>query len=912
MKPPNCTLGRTLAARIILHLFLTILVLGVCLHFCNLRSNVCLLIGLILTFSAVLLFFFLNRAVQLPLRKIIDDVRAGLRPQYRGIEEFSFLSANIGQMMAALTESERTVRDIATGLGEGVYVMDGAGTLVFINQEAERLLGWKQEELLGRFAHDLFHRNGQDEGDCPFLTFTSTGDTYRTEEDFFRRKDGSILPVACVAAPLKKEGAVRGAIVAFRDVTEPRQVERERLANLKYFESMDKVNRAIQGSDQPEKIMKDLLDVVLSIFECDRAFLMYPCDPEAQSWTVPVESNRPECAGACEENLTIDMDSRVAETARILLASEGPVIFGPGGRYEPSGDVSRRFGIRSFMAMAIYPKIGSPWEFGIHQCTHARAWTAEQKILFEAIGRRLADTLSILLSYRDLRKNEEFLDKIVKHIPNTICVKDAKTLAYLRCNDAGEHLFGYPCEELLGKTDHDLFPREIADNFTAGDIEALESGKLVDIPEEILRNRRNQTRFLHTQKIPIPDENGVMQYLLCISEDITERKKLEEQFRQAQKMEAVGRLAGGVAHDFNNMLSVILGYSELIASRLQPLDPILGPLNGVRSAANRSAELTRQLLAFSRKQPIAPRMIDLNEHTKSMESLLTRIIGEDIALTFELSPQLWPVSMDPAQIDQVLANLAVNSRDAMPRGGKLTVHTSNTTFSKEYSETHPGFASGDFVVLAVNDTGCGMDSETLDHAFEPFFTTKPEGKGTGLGLSTVYGIAQQNNGFVDISSEPGRGTTVRLAIPRYSGREESTKTPVVEDASPGGWETILLVEDEAPIREMVKIMLEGMGYTVLSAANPDDALVLCRKHSEALHLLFTDVIMPKMNGKELERKIRAIKPDIRTLFMSGYTASAIAHLGVLEKGTCLLQKPFTMDALAKKVREALEKGEQEA
>ncbi|MGC8494899.1 MAG: PAS domain S-box protein [Syntrophobacteraceae bacterium] len=912
MKPRNWTLGRTLASRIILHLFLTILVLGVCLYFYNLRCNVCLLIGLILTFSAVLLYFFLNRAVQLPLRKIIDDVRAGLPPQYRGIEEFSFLSANIEQMMRALKESEQTVRDIATGLGEGVYVMDGAGTLVFINQEAERLLGWKQEELLGRLAHDLFHRHGQDRGDCPFLTFTSTGDIYRTEEDFFRRKDGSILPVACVAAPLKKEGAVRGAIVAFRDVTERRQVERERLANLKYFESMDKVNRAIQGSEQPEKIMKDLLDVVLSIFECDRAFLMYPCDPEAQSWTVPVESNRPECAGACRENLTMPMDQRVAETARILLASEGPVIFGPGGRYEPSGDVSQRFGILSFMAMAIYPKIGSPWEFGLHQCTHAREWTSEQKILFEAIGRRLADTLSILLSYRDLRKNEEFLDKIVKHIPNTICVKDAKTLAYLRCNGAGEHLFGYPCEELLGKTDHDLFPREIADNFTAKDLEALESGKLVDIPEEVLRNRRNQTRFLHTQKIPIPDENGVLQYLLCISEDITERKKLEEQFRQAQKMEAVGRLAGGVAHDFNNMLSVILGYSELIASRLQPLDPILGPLNGVRSAANRSAELTRQLLAFSRKQTIAPRRIDLNEHTNTMESLLTRIIGEDIALTFELSPQLWPVYMDPAQIDQVLANLAVNSRDAMPRGGKLTVHTSNRTFSKEYSETHPGFASGDFVVIAVTDTGCGMDSETLDHAFEPFFTTKPEGKGTGLGLSTVYGIAQQNNGFVDISSEPGRGTTVRLAIPRYSGGEDLAKTPVVEEASPGGWETILLVEDEAPIREMVKIMLEGMGYTVLSAADPDDALVLCRKHSEALHLLFTDVIMPKMNGKELETKIRAIKPGIRTLFMSGYAANAIAHLGVLENGTCLLQKPFTMDALAKKVREVLERREQEA
>ena len=404
---------------------------------------------------------------------------------------------------------------------------------------------------------------------------------------------------------------------------------------------------------------------------------------------------------------------------------------------------------------------------------------------------------------------------------------------------------------------------------------------------------------------PIHDPGGEVSGFVCINRDVTNEIILEGQLRQAQKMEAVGRLAGGVAHDFNNMLSVILGYSELIISKLNPFDPILNSLKAVQSAANRSADLTRQLLAFSRKQTITPRVINLNEHTKSMERLLTRIIGEDIDLEFTLAAELWPVYMDPAQIDQVLANLAVNSRDAMPEGGKLTVETSNITLDQHYAETHLGSRPGDFVMLAVGDTGCGMDSETLDHVFEPFFTTKPEGKGTGLGLSTVYGIAKQNEGFVNICSQPGRGTTVKLYIPRCSGRERTASTPVVEGRSPGGCETILLVEDEGAIREMAKTMLEGLGYMVLEAPSPGEAILICEKHSGQIPLLLTDVVMPNMNGIELRARIRAMRPGIRTLFISGYTASAHTHLKGLEKDANLLQKPFTLDALAKKVREAL-------
>jgi CheY-like chemotaxis protein len=371
-------------------------------------------------------------------------------------------------------------------------------------------------------------------------------------------------------------------------------------------------------------------------------------------------------------------------------------------------------------------------------------------------------------------------------------------------------------------------------------------------------------------------------------------------------MEAIGRLAGGVAHDFNNMLSVILGYSELALRKLQPIDPIYKELKAVQEAANRSADLTRQLLAFSRKQTISPRVVDLNEQTRAMERLLTRIIGEDINLTLNLSPGLWPVYMDPAQLDQIVANLAVNSRDAMPEGGKLMVETANTIVDADFCKSHGGLTPGDFVMLAVTDTGCGVDRETLDHVFEPFFTTKPEGKGTGLGLATVYGIAKQNNGFVYIYSELGRGTTVKVYLPRYVGHEAAVPAPPKEGSPAGGWETILLVEDESQIRQLAKTILETLGYRVLEASSPGEAIVLCEKHPRSIHLLLTDMVMPNMNGKELEGKIRAMMPRVRTLFMSGYTGDVIAQHGVFDETVHFLPKPFSVRSLAEKVRQVLD------
>ncbi len=382
----------------------------------------------------------------------------------------------------------------------------------------------------------------------------------------------------------------------------------------------------------------------------------------------------------------------------------------------------------------------------------------------------------------------------------------------------------------------------------------------------------------------------------------------EKQLRQAQKMEAIGRLAGGVAHDFNNMLSVITGYGELALASLNPVDPLYGDIEEIIKAGKRSADLTRQLLAFARKQTISPRVLNLNELLAGSQKMLGRLVGEDIDQQYVAGPELWNVLIDPSQFDQIIANLAVNARDAISGVGKITVETANMSIDETYCHLHQGFRPGDFVMLSVSDSGHGMDNEVLEHIFEPFYTTKKEGKGTGLGLSTVYGIVKQANGFINVYSEPEKGTTIRIYQPRVLDEAEA-ETPLSDREDLTGTETVLVVEDERQILELTKKILKKLGYTVLAAATPGEACVLAEKHDRPIDLLLTDVVMPNMNGKELQERIEQIKPGIRTLFMSGYTANVIVHRGVLPKGTQFIPKPFNRAALGRKIREVLDNQE---
>jgi two-component system, cell cycle sensor histidine kinase and response regulator CckA len=388
--------------------------------------------------------------------------------------------------------------------------------------------------------------------------------------------------------------------------------------------------------------------------------------------------------------------------------------------------------------------------------------------------------------------------------------------------------------------------------------------------------------------------------------DVTEREKLQRQLEQVQKLESIGRLAGGVAHDFNNIVSIILGRVEIMLLETKPEDPSYGSLMEIRSAAISSSDLTRQLLAFARQQTIAPKVLDLNENIEMTLRMVRRIIGEDIQLSWKPSHDLWPVKFDPGQIDQILINLCLNARDSITRDGTITIETANAEIDADYCAARMEFKPGSWVQLTVSDNGCGIDKETQNMIFEPFFTTKAVNKGTGLGLATVYGIVKQNGGFIYVYSELGMGTAFKIYLPRTT--ESISRQPASSSHSiPKGNETILMVEDEPAILDLGKIALERFGYTVLTAPTPGEALDLATRFDGPIHMLITDVVMPGMNGKELKKNIQGIKPGIKILFMSGYTSNIIAHRGVLEENVNFLQKPFSIESLSTKVRKILDR-----
>ena len=432
--------------------------------------------------------------------------------------------------------------------------------------------------------------------------------------------------------------------------------------------------------------------------------------------------------------------------------------------------------------------------------------------------------------------------------------------------------------------------------------------------ERRIERKDGTSRWALVNANPICNSEGVFIAALLVFPDITEqknaeeeRRKLQNQLIQAQKIESVGQLAGGVAHDFNNMLGVILGHAEIAMEYLDPAQPLYTDLEEIRMAATRSADLTRQLLAFARKQTIAPKVLDLNETIEGLLKMLRRLIGENIDLIWQPGSGLWSIKMDPSQIDQILANLFVNARDAISGVGKITIETRNSTIDEEYCASYVDFLPGEYVLITVSDNGSGIDGETLSHIFEPFFTTKSIGKGTGLGLSTVYGAVRQNKGFINVYSEPERGTIFTIYLPRYIDECESGKLSKEDLVKPslGGHETILLVEDEPAILNMSKILLQLLGYSVLTASTPNDAIRLAREITGKIHLLITDVIMPDMNGRDLAKKILDIQKETKCLFMSGYTSDIIANQGMLDEGVNFIQKPFMKNELAEMVRKAL-------
>ncbi len=477
-------------------------------------------------------------------------------------------------------------------------------------------------------------------------------------------------------------------------------------------------------------------------------------------------------------------------------------------------------------------------------------------------------------------------------------------------NPTFEQMSGYDRAEVIGQNARILRSGRHDAEFYRSMWTTLLAGR-VWTGDIINRRKDGDTFEVQAAISPIRDADGQVVNYLLISRNVTVERQLEQQLRQAQKMEAVGRLAGGVAHDFNNLLMAISGYSQLLLDGLEEGDARREYADEIIRAARQAASLTQQLLAFSRRQVLTRRILDLNTVVAEIQKMLTRLIGEDIDLVTSMAPELGKVRADRSQIEQVIMNLAVNARDAMPRGGRLLIETANVELDEDYIWTHAGARVGPYVMLGVSDTGVGMDAEIQSHVFEPFFTTKPKGEGTGLGLATVYGIVKQSDGYISVESEPGRGSTFRIYLPRV---EEADGEEQVDAPSGGGSETILLAEDEREVREVVSAFLQEAGYSVIEAGDGEEAMRAAEEYDGPIHLLLTDVVMPRLSGRELAQRLLAERPATRILYMSGYTDDAVLRHGVLESEAAFLQKPFTADILQRKVREVLgaKDGEQDS
>jgi PAS domain S-box-containing protein len=502
-----------------------------------------------------------------------------------------------------------------------------------------------------------------------------------------------------------------------------------------------------------------------------------------------------------------------------------------------------------------------------------------------------------------LRRSEINFRSLVTHAPYGVCRCDSAGIL-LDVNPALVAMLGYGSgAELVGRNLANLYSDSQQWFGLADYLRSLQ--KFHGLNADWVRKDRTSINVRLSGRAFRDDGNAI--FFELFAEDVTERRALEQQLRQAQKMEAIGRLAGGIAHDFNNLLMVISGYSEFLLERIGADPTLRGHAQEIANAAERATSLTRQLLAFSRKQMLAPKIVDLNGVVAENVKMLTRLIGEDIDLVMVPGPDIGAVKADPGQIEQVIMNLAVNARDAMPQGGKLTIETANVTLDAHYARFHAPVKPGDYVMLAISDTGMGMDADTQAHIFEPFYTTKGL-KGTGLGLSTVYGIVKQSEGYIWLYSEAGKGTSFKIYLPRFSATGEAlaTQPALAQDQPSPGHETVLLVEDEENLRRLARQALENQGYSVIDAPDGAAAIQISQAHQGPIHLLLTDVIMPGMNGRELANKISPTRPEMRVLYMSGYTENHIGHNGTLDEGITLLQKPFTLPALKAKVRQVLD------
>lgn len=684
------------------------------------------------------------------------------------------------------------------------------------------------------------------------------------------------------------------------------------------FAAFERVDAAIDAADSSADLLSAVLDQMLDLFDCDRAWLLYPCRLDTDTWEIPMERTRPEYPGAGHLNERLPMDDYVENVFRLCLERSGPVRFDPEENpLDLSHAVFERFQIQSQLLMAIRPKDDDPWIFGIHHCREAQVYDESALMLFRAIGNRIADGLGKLIAYLRVQQSEERFRTLVEHAPEAIVIYDVDRSRYIEANRRAEELFGIDRATLIES--HDPFTtspehqsdgrssrpvlEDIATDALSGQSPCLEweiraaTGERVPCELRLVRLPDPRRRLLRASLLDITARRRAEE----------ERAELEAQLAQSQKLEAIGQLTGGVAHDFNNLLTVILGNLELLDGEPDRASFVRDQVGRIRTAAERAASLTHRLLAFARRQPLRPQVLDLRRLLSDMDELLRRSLGEAIEIELVLGGGLWNCVADATQLQNALLNLALNARDAMPSGGRLTIEAGNARLDVDYAHSHAEVKPGQYVLIAVTDNGSGIPRDRLDEIFQPFFTTKELGKGSGLGLSMVYGFVKQSGGHIKAYSEPGVGTTMKIYLPKASA-----DAPIAEtngDPAPelqlGRYESVLVVEDDHDVRELTRVLLGQLGYRVFVAEHAKAALQAL-DHHPGIALLLTDVVLPGgTNGADLAREARRQRPGLRVLFMSGYTENAIIHNGRLDEGAHLLEKPFTRTTLARTIREVL-------
>jgi len=796
--------------------------------------------------------------------------------------------------------SQKTVTEPGTRLGthqlaalldstqELIAVLGLDGTILFANGAFRNSLGYNPEELVGRNFHALVHAiDAEHMGEHLQEVAAAPGSSVH-ERCRLRTRDCSWRWFELVCQNRLEDSGIEGILLNAQDVTALQRMESER-------QVISDVVHALNQTSNLDQLLTGIHEALKRIVSAQNCFVALH-DPEHGTFEFPFFADEYDTAPPPQE-IGRSCTAYVFRTGRAMLI--------------PQSDFDR------LVALGEVELVGSPspaWlgvplktptaTIGVLVVQHYQnenAYDIRDLEFLDSVGGHIALAIERRRAEEELRKNESILRLLFEHNPMPTWLYEVDSLKFLRVNQAAVQLYGYSHEEFEKMSILAIRPDSEREKAAAYVLE-MEDGT------------QEHGFWLHKAKDGKTFEVEIISHALVyagkrvrlvVAQDISERRNLELQLRQSQKMEAIGRLAGGVAHDFNNLLMVIKGHTELLLNVLPPSDHVARKIEQIDRSADRAAALTRQLLAFSRLQVLQPQVINLNSVVEEMGKLLPRLIGEDIELVVRAGQELGAIRADASQMEQVIMNLAVNARDAMPNGGKLFIETRNADLDQTYTASHPLMKPGSYIQLTVSDTGCGMDEETQSHIFEPFFTTKEKGKGTGLGLATVYGIVKQSGGFIWVYSELGKGTAFKIYIPRVDQVHEQSGTPAPTAEVPTGTETVLLTEDEQDVREIAREFLESGGYKVVEAKDASEAVQLARQHNGSIDLLVTDMVMPGMTGQELAVQLQREYPGLSIVFMSGYSEHAATEMANADPSVRLLSKPFSRGALLRTVREIL-------